>query len=61
MVFSGPHQPWYEDYDNIVLVVRHMADEGFSPRQIAEVVEKPWKYESEYRAAKAAKAREARR
>lgn len=43
---------WWSDYRNIIRLTRWMADEGgWSAEDIAYAVEKPWKYEDEFRLA----------
>lgn len=45
--------PWYAVHANLVLLTRYLADGGWEAETIADAVEKPWKYEPEYRAARA--------
>jgi len=33
------------DYDELVILTRWMADQSFAAGEIADVVEKPWKYQ----------------
>jgi hypothetical protein len=40
--------PWYTDYDNIILLVRWLADQHESADECAYAVEKPWKYEDAF-------------
>jgi hypothetical protein len=40
---------WFQDYKNMILLTRWMADEdGATGSEIADAVEKPWKYEEEF-------------
>lgn len=39
---------WFEDHDNLVTLTRWLADSGYSARNIADVIEKPWKYDDEF-------------
>lgn len=42
---SSTLDPDSEDfYDNLVALTRWMATEGFTAAEVADVVEKPWKY-----------------
>lgn len=52
--------PWYAVHDNLVLLTRHLADEGYEGDQIASVIEKPWQWEREFRAGWAIAAHENR-
>ena len=42
---------WYEFHDNLVTLTSYMAETGASAEDVAYAVEKPWKYESEFKAA----------
>lgn len=45
---------WYMNHDNIVTLIQWMADSeemSYSKQDIAYAVEKPWKYEEEFRTA----------
>ncbi|MEE8177716.1 MAG: hypothetical protein V3T65_06955 [Acidobacteriota bacterium] len=42
---------WYEDHDNLVLLTRYLAAMDDSSTEIAYAVEKPWKFEKEFKAA----------
>ena len=35
---------WFQDYKNIVMLTAFMAENDAEPGEIAEAVEKPWKY-----------------
>jgi len=39
---------WFEVHENIAALARWMADQGFSASEVADAVEKPWKYHDEY-------------
>jgi len=40
---------WFQDYKNMILLTRWMADEGLaSADAIARAVEKPWNYTEEF-------------
>ena len=42
---SSKLDPHSEDfYDDLVVLTRWMATEGFTAAEVADVVEKPWKY-----------------
>lgn len=46
---------WFEEHDNIVLLVRYMADQPeYDKAAIAYAVEKPWKFEDVFGDAEAA-------
>jgi hypothetical protein len=45
----SPH--WWEKNANVVFLVQHLAESGFSASEVALAVEKPWKYTDEYREA----------
>lgn len=40
--------PWYAHHENLVLLVHHLAENGNSGQEVADAVEKPWKYRDEY-------------
>jgi hypothetical protein len=42
---------WHDDYSNIVLMVAWMADSGYTAKDIAHAVEKPWNHEDEFQMA----------
>lgn len=45
---------WYMNHDNIVTLIDWMAeDNSYSKQDLASAVEKPWKYEDEFRTAQA--------
>lgn len=51
-VNESTHEPplrWFQDFRNMILLTRFMADEGASGDRIAKVVEKPWLYTPEFR------------
>jgi hypothetical protein len=35
---------WFQDYDNIVLLAKYMAENDSEAGEIADAIEKPWKY-----------------
>jgi hypothetical protein len=41
---------WYDDHANLAALARHMLDQGDS-ENIPYMLEKPWKYQDEWRAA----------
>jgi hypothetical protein len=43
---------WHESHDNIVLLVQWMAHDGQSAYNVADAVEKPWKFLDEYKMAR---------
>jgi len=45
---SQPETKWWEDHDNIVLLVRYLADGWWPRNEIADAVEKPWKWQTEF-------------
>ena len=42
---------WWHDHDNIVLLAHHMADTLEPAEAVADMIEKPWKFEDEWKAA----------
>ena len=42
---------WWEDHDNLAILAKAMADEGDTTGDIVYMLEKPWKYAEEWRAA----------
>ena len=40
--------PWYAHHENLVLLVHFLAENGNSGQEVADAVEKPWKYRDEY-------------
>jgi hypothetical protein len=50
---TDTEQPWFTDHANLVLLTAHLADTGHTAKTIAYAVEKPWKYEAEFRTAAA--------
>lgn len=44
---------WYRDYENVAVLVSYLAARGDSATSIAYAVEKPWKYDEEFRTAQA--------
>ncbi len=42
---------WFQVHDNLVTLTRWMADNGYTADDLAYAVEKPWKYEDEWRQA----------
>lgn len=59
MTITTATVPWFADPANLVLLTRHLADEGCDGRYVADAVEKPWHFEPEFRAAWAIAAHEA--
>lgn len=50
-VDEGSHQPplrWFQDHRNMILLVRHLADDEATGDQVAWAVEKPWLYSEEF-------------
>jgi hypothetical protein len=43
---------WHEVHSNLVTLTAWMAEHGYSAEAIAYAVEKPWKYEDEFKAAR---------
>jgi hypothetical protein len=43
--------PWFAYHENIVTLTRYIADQGYSADDVAYAVEKPWKYEKEFKEA----------
>jgi hypothetical protein len=39
---------WWTVHDNLVILTRWMADNGWTPSEIARCVEKPWSYTAEF-------------
>lgn len=39
-------------YADLILLTRHMADDGYDADSVADAVEKPWKYADELQAAR---------
>ena len=50
-IITEGYDAWYTHHDELVRLVGYMADTGATAREVAAAVEKPWKYEDEYRAA----------
>lgn len=49
-----PEIEWWKVHDNLVFLTRYMADsDNYDAGTIADVVEKPWKWEDEYKEARA--------
>jgi hypothetical protein len=48
-------EPWWISHDNVLLLIYHMQEMGASAGDIVYAVEKPWKFEEEYQAARDAK------
>jgi hypothetical protein len=44
---------WWDASDNMVTLTAWMADNGYSAKDVAYAVEKPWKYEDEFKTATA--------
>jgi hypothetical protein len=42
---------WWRDHDNVATLASYLADHGFTAHDVAYAVEKPWKFEDEYREA----------
>lgn len=49
-----PDLEWWQIHDNLVLTAHYMADEGYTAKDLAYFVEKPWKHEEDFLAAEAA-------
>lgn len=39
---------WWMSHDNLVLTARYMVNMGCDADEIADFIEKPWKFEDEY-------------
>jgi hypothetical protein len=55
LVTEGP-DAWWRFHDNVVQLAHHLADTGWEAKNVAHAVEKPWKFEDEYREALIAQA-----
>lgn len=44
-------EDWYASHENIVILARHLADQGEAASTVAYAVEKPWKFTEEFEAA----------
>lgn len=42
---------WWINYDNIIILIDYLADMEWSGKEIADVVEKPWHFTTEYQEA----------
>jgi hypothetical protein len=42
---------WWMDHTNLVTLTSWLADNGWDASEVAYAVEKPWKYEEEWKAA----------
>jgi hypothetical protein len=51
-LLPDPSPAWSNDIDNLVLMVRWMADDGRSAYEVADAVEKPWKFVDEFKFAR---------
>jgi hypothetical protein len=45
---------WHTRHENLVTLTAYMADNGYSAKELAAVVEKPWNYEDLWNEAKEA-------
>lgn len=43
---------WWESHDNLVLLTAWMAEQDYLPSVIADAVEKPWQWGTEFAAAR---------
>jgi hypothetical protein len=43
---------WFINHDNLVITASWMADNGYSAGAVARMIEKPWTYEDEFKAAR---------
>lgn len=43
---------WYEDHHNLAAVARHMNEQGDGIAEVVYMLEKPWKFEDEWRRSK---------
>jgi hypothetical protein len=43
-----PSTPWYGFHDNVANLARYLADNGTSADNLADYIEKPWKWEDEW-------------
>ena len=48
------NREWYEIHDNLCLTADYMAEHGFSAKDLAYFVEKPYKFEDEFKKAQEA-------
>ncbi len=39
---------WFKEYNNIAALARYMADSNASADDVAYMIEKPWKYQTEF-------------
>lgn len=44
---------WWDDRDNLALLVRYMARAGYDAHRIAEMVSEPWHWDGEFDEARA--------
>lgn len=51
-LLPDPDGNWHESHDNVVILTRWMADDGRSAYEVADAVEKPWKFTDEYKMAR---------
>lgn len=51
MILTPDEIPWWAQHDSLVLMVDYLAEEGWTGKEIADVVRKPWAFEDEYWAA----------
>lgn len=40
--------PWYANYGNVVDLARYLAEQGEDARDVVAMLEKPWKFTTEY-------------
>jgi hypothetical protein len=40
--------PWWCVHQNLVLLAHHLAEAGCGGQEVADAVEKPWKYRDEF-------------
>lgn len=51
-LLPDPDGNWHENHDNVVMLARWLADDGRSAYEVADAVEKPWKFTDEYKIAR---------
>lgn len=51
-LLPDPADDWYANHENLVTLTRWMADDGRSAYEVADAVEKPWKFTDEFKFAR---------
>jgi hypothetical protein len=44
-------KPWYIEHSNIATLASWAADHGYEAKEVADMVDKPWKYDDEFQQA----------